>query len=77
LPLVLDFAFERLRLHRVEAACLPHNGPSRGLLLKTGFREEGYAREYLCIDGRWQDHILFALLEHDPVLPPTRPIAGG
>lgn len=62
LELSLKFAFERLRLHRVEAACLPHNGPSRGLLLKTGFREEGYAREYLCIDGKWQDHVLFGLL---------------
>jgi len=62
LELSLRFAFERLRLHRVEAACLPHNAPSRGLLLKTGFREEGYAREYLCIDGKWQDHVLFGLL---------------
>jgi ribosomal-protein-alanine N-acetyltransferase len=62
LELSLKFAFERLRLHRIEAACLPHNGPSRGLLLKTGFREEGYAREYLCIDGKWQDHVLFGLL---------------
>jgi ribosomal-protein-alanine N-acetyltransferase len=65
LGLVLTFAFERLQLHRVEAACLPHNGPSRGLLLKTGFREEGYAREYLCIDGRWQDHMLFAMLRDE------------
>jgi len=65
LGLVLGFAFERLQLHRVEAACLPHNGPSRGLLLKTGFREEGYAREYLCIDGRWQDHMLFAMLRDE------------
>ena len=65
LGLVLTFAFERLQLHRVEAACLPHNGPSRGLLLKTGFREEGYAREYLCIDGRWQDHMLFGMLRDE------------
>lgn len=62
LDLTLKFAFERLRLHRLEAACLPHNAPSRGLLLKAGFREEGYAREYLCIDGKWQDHVLFGLL---------------
>jgi ribosomal-protein-alanine N-acetyltransferase len=62
LDLTLKFAFERLRLHRLEAACLPHNAPSRGLLLKVGFREEGYAREYLCIDGKWQDHVLFGLL---------------
>ena len=63
--MALGFAFERLKLHRVEAACLPHNAPSRGLLLKSGFREEGYAREYLCIDGRWQDHVLFAMLRDE------------
>jgi [ribosomal protein S5]-alanine N-acetyltransferase len=62
LALAVKFAFERLRLHRIEAACLPHNAPSRGLLLKSGFREEGYAREYLCIDGKWQDHVLFGML---------------
>ena len=74
LQLVLAFAFDALRLHRVEAACLPHNAPSRGLLLKSGFREEGYAREYLCIDGRWQDHVLFALLKED--WAPGQPAAG-
>ncbi len=62
LGLALKFAFERLRLHRIEAACLPHNAASRGVLMKAGFREEGYAREYLCIDGKWQDHVLFGLL---------------
>jgi ribosomal-protein-alanine N-acetyltransferase len=65
LDLMLNFSFNRLKLHRVEAACLPHNGPSRGLLLKSGFREEGYAKEYLCIDGRWQDHVLFAMLRDE------------
>jgi ribosomal-protein-alanine N-acetyltransferase len=61
----LEFAFLRLRLHRIEAACLPTNAPSRGLLLKCGFREEGYASQYLCIDGKWQDHVLFALLREE------------
>jgi ribosomal-protein-alanine N-acetyltransferase len=65
LALMLGFAFGRLRLHRVEAACLPHNRASRGVLTKNGFREEGYAKEYLCIDGRWQDHVLFALLHEE------------
>jgi ribosomal-protein-alanine N-acetyltransferase len=65
LPLVLDFAFDRLRLHRIEAACLPTNVPSRSLLLRTGFQEEGYARRYLLIDGKWQDHVLFAILRED------------
>jgi ribosomal-protein-alanine N-acetyltransferase len=65
LPLVLDFAFGRLRLHRVEAACLPTNVPSKSLLARTGFAKEGYARQFLCIDGKWQDHVLFAMLRGD------------
>jgi ribosomal-protein-alanine N-acetyltransferase len=65
LPLVLDFAFDRLRLHRVEAACLPTNVPSRAVLMRTGFQQEGYARNYLMIDGKWQDHLLFAILRED------------
>ena len=65
LPLVLDFAFGQLRLHRVEAACLPSNIASRALLTKTGFQQEGRARQYLRIDGKWQDHLLFAILRED------------
>src|ERR1700757_1851733 len=64
--LVIPFAFETLRLHRIEAACIPANLASIRLLEKTGFRREGFAREYLCIDGVWQDHLLFARLRHDP-----------
>jgi ribosomal-protein-alanine N-acetyltransferase len=59
------FVFQTLGLHRLEAACIPDNEPSRRLLLKCGFKEEGRARSYLQINGRWQDHILFALLEDD------------
>jgi ribosomal-protein-alanine N-acetyltransferase len=62
---LLPFAFDRLGLHRIEAACLPHNVASRGLLTKLGFREEGYAREYLKIDGAWQDHVLYGLVRTD------------
>jgi [ribosomal protein S5]-alanine N-acetyltransferase len=65
LPLVLDFSFDRLRLHRVEAACLPTNVPSRALLTRIGFQQEGHARQYLCIAGKWQDHLLFAMLRDD------------
>lgn len=62
---VLKFCFDALRLNRVEAACLPHNTASRGLLEKVGFVEEGLAREYFRIDGIWQDHVLYAFLERD------------
>jgi [ribosomal protein S5]-alanine N-acetyltransferase len=54
-----DFAFRALGLHRVEAACIPENAPSRTLLLKAGFEEEGLARAYLKINGVWRDHVLF------------------
>lgn len=63
---VLDFSFGTLRLHRVEAACLPSNAASRGLLLKSGFREEGMARDFLKINGRWEDHVTFGILSTDP-----------
>lgn len=59
------FAFDHLQLHRVEAACLPHNAASVGLLRKCGFRQEGLARRYLRINGAWQDHLLFARLNED------------
>lgn len=63
--LVLDFAFTQLGLHRVEAACLPINDASRGLLEKVGFTHEGYARGYLRIDGVWRDHVLYAILRDE------------
>ena len=62
---VVSFSFEELGLHRIEAACVPENIPSRDLLRKIGFKEEGYARKYLRINGKWQDHLLFAWLSSD------------
>jgi len=59
------FAFGALRLHRLEAACLPHNFASMRLLEKLGFQREGLARGLVCIAGRWQDHIVYALLADD------------
>ncbi len=64
--LVCDFAFSALRLHRVEASCLPHNEPSKNILRRLGFEEEGYARAYLEIDGRWQDHLLWGRTAPSP-----------
>ena len=62
---LLPFVFDTLGLHRLEAACLPSNTASQGLLRKLGFHEEGYARDYLRINGQWHDHLLFALLASD------------
>ncbi|WP_026261252.1 GNAT family N-acetyltransferase [Kiloniella laminariae] len=61
----LDYAFEELALHRLEAACLEHNEASKTVLRKVGFVEEGRARGYLRINALWQDHITFGLLRND------------
>ena len=60
---VIPFAFGTLRLHRLEAACIPTNTASIRLLENTGFIREGYARDYLCINGIWQDHLLYGRLK--------------
>lgn len=62
---LLPYLFHGLRLHRVEAACMPSNIPSIRILENNGFIKEGYARKYLCIDGKWQDHVTYALLADD------------
>src|SRR5260370_18505045 len=62
---LLPFTFGALRLHRVEAACIPNNAASIRLLEKIGFTREGYAREYLCINGIWHDHLPYTRLQDD------------
>lgn len=62
---MVDHAFSGLGMHRVEAACLPSNQASIALLRRCGFSEEGLARKYLNIAGKWQDHLLFARLRED------------
>lgn len=62
---IVHQAFTRLDLSRVEAACLPENAASRGLLERTGFKYEGVAQSYLQIDGRWRTHVLYASLRKD------------
>lgn len=75
--LALDFSFGSLGLRRIEAACLPHNAASVALLEKVGFKREGYAREYLQIAGRWQDHLLYAMLAHDHASRQSRPASAS
>lgn len=62
---VLHHAFDELELNRVEAACMPRNRASIGVLERAGFRHEGLARRYLMIKGVFEDHLLFARLRHD------------
>jgi len=63
---IVRFAFEELKLHRLEAACMPSNTASIRVLEKNGFQREGLARRYLKINGVWQDHLLYATLADDP-----------
>jgi ribosomal-protein-alanine N-acetyltransferase len=65
---LIPFVFKTLGLHRIEAACLTDNEPSKNLLARTGFRQEGLARRYLLINGEWADHLLFALLKEEAQL---------
>jgi ribosomal-protein-alanine N-acetyltransferase len=57
---LVAFGFEMLKLHRLEAACIPSNERSVKVLEKTGFTREGLLKSYLKINGEWQDHLLFA-----------------
>ncbi len=65
LAAVVTHAFQDLDLSRVEAATLPENTPSRGLLETSGFKYEGVAQSYLQIAGRWRTHVLYANLRSD------------
>lgn len=62
---MVHYAFTRLDLSRIEAACLPENRASRGLLESSGFKYEGVAQSYLQINGRWRTHVLYASLRSD------------
>lgn len=62
--IVIRHVFERLNLHRIEAACIPENDRSIRLLENAGFQREGYMRDYLKIRGEWRDHLLYALVSN-------------
>lgn len=62
---VVHYSFTRLDLSRIEAACLPENAASRGLLESAGFKYEGVAQSYLQISGRWRTHVLYSSLRSD------------
>jgi ribosomal-protein-alanine N-acetyltransferase len=60
--LVVDYAFEVLRLHRIEAGVMPHNIGSIRVLEKAGFQKEGLNRKNVKINGKWEDHLHYAVV---------------
>ena len=62
LTAVIAYCFNELNLHRLEAHYVPQNERSGAVLKSLNFMPHGYARDYLLINGRWQDHILTYLV---------------
>jgi [ribosomal protein S5]-alanine N-acetyltransferase len=62
---VISYAFSELNLHRIEANIMPSNEASLALVRKFGFHEEGMSLRYLKINGFWEDHLRFALLNEE------------
>ncbi|MFA0439235.1 ribosomal-protein-alanine acetyltransferase [Vibrio sp. 10N.286.49.C2] len=62
LSMVLPYMFDVQNMHRITASYMPHNMKSAAVLDAMGFKKEGYAKDYLLIDDRWQDHIQTALI---------------
>jgi ribosomal-protein-alanine N-acetyltransferase len=63
--MVLRYAFDRLKLHRIEANVQPTNLASIAVLKRNGFIKEGFSRRYLKINGRWRDHERWAIIAED------------
>ncbi|NBI27492.1 GNAT family N-acetyltransferase [Chengkuizengella marina] len=59
---VIEYAFDELQLHRIEANIMPRNGASLKVVEKLGFESEGLAKKYLKINGKWEDHIHMVIL---------------
>lgn len=67
LEAVVPFVFDDLDLSRLEAACLPENGPSRRLLARLGFQEGRLAKAMLQINGTWRDHLIYERFRSDRI----------
>jgi len=61
---ITDYAFNELNLHRIEANIMPSNSRSINLIRKLGFEEEGLAKKYLKLNGKWEDHIHYVQLNN-------------
>ena len=62
---IIDFAFNTLRLHRIEAQVMPRNEKSLAVMKKFGFEMEGLSKKCFEINQKWEDHYRFALLNNE------------
>lgn len=62
LTLATQYMFNIQNMHRIMASYMPHNQRSEAVLKRLGFEEEGFAKDYLLINGQWQDHKLTSLV---------------
>lgn len=62
---IIDFGFGKEKLHRIFAICRPENIKSQNVLKKAGLKQEGHLHEHLCVRGRWEDSLLFSILENE------------
>lgn len=69
----IQFAFTKLKLHRLEAEILPHNRKSLALAKSLGFQYEGLRRQAIYFDGKWHDHAVYSLLAEDRGIKSTKP----
>lgn len=67
LKLIIDYSFNELKLHRLEAGVMPSNHPSYKLLERCGFVREGLLRKNVHINGRWEDHYIYGLLNENDI----------
>lgn len=67
LNLVINYAFNELKLHRLEAGVMPSNQASYKLLERCGFVREGLLRKNVHINGRWEDHYIYGLLNENDI----------
>ena len=65
LKAAIIIVFKELKLHRVEANIMPHNKPSLELVKRLGFENEGLAKNYLKINGKWEDHVHMTILNDE------------
>lgn len=64
---VINFGFEKLKLHRIFATCDPKNISSAMVMKKVGMKKEGHLREHKFVKGKWRDSLIYSILDYEQV----------